>query len=80
MNSKGRALSICIAEERRRNPGLHQVELEFIVHGNGQVSAVRVNGQKGTPLASCMFQRMQRIQFPRYAGPKTIAGFTWNVN
>ena len=80
MNSRGKQLAICIAEERRRNPGMHEVELEFIVHGNGQVTAVRVNGQKGTPIASCMFERMRRISFPKYNGPKTIAGFSFKVN
>jgi serine/threonine-protein kinase len=79
MNAKGRALAVCIAEERRRNPGLHQVDLEFIVHGNGQVTAVRVNGQKGTPLSSCMYQKLHAINFPKYNGPKTIAGFSFAV-
>jgi hypothetical protein len=81
MNSnRGRALALCIAEEKRRNPNMHQVEHEFIVHGNGQVTAVRVKGQKGTPIASCMFQRMRAISFPKYNGPKTIAGFSFKVN
>jgi hypothetical protein len=79
-SSRGRSLAICIAEEKRRNSGMHQVELEFIVHGNGQVTAVRVNGQKGTPIASCMFQKMRAINFPKYNGPKTIAGFSFKVN
>jgi hypothetical protein len=79
-SSRGRSLALCIAEEKRRNPNMHQVELEFIVHGNGQVTAVRVNGQKGTPIASCMFQRMRAISFPKYNGPKTIAGFSFKVN
>ncbi|HJZ84855.1 MAG TPA: protein kinase [Polyangia bacterium] len=79
MNARGRSLAICIAEERRRNPALHQIDLEFIVHGTGQVTAVRVNGQKGTPVASCMLSKMQSIHFPKYNGPKTVAGFSWNI-
>jgi hypothetical protein len=79
MNSRGRPLALCIAEERRRNPDLHQIDLDFIVHGNGQVSAVRVNGQKGTPFASCMYGKMKQIAFPKFNGPKTIAGFSWNL-
>jgi hypothetical protein len=78
-SSKGKALAFCIAEERRRNPMLHEIALEFILHGTGQVTAVRVNGQKGTPLASCMFQKMRAITFPKYNGPKMAAGFNWNI-
>jgi hypothetical protein len=79
MNSRGRPLALCIGEEKLRNPSLHQIDLDFIVHGNGQVSAVRVNGQKGTPLQSCMFAKMRQIPFPKFNGPKTIAGFSWNL-
>jgi hypothetical protein len=81
MNSnRGRQVGRCIAEEHRRNPGMHEVELEFIVHGNGRVTAVRVNGQKGTPIASCMFEKMRHVDFPKYNGPKTIAGFSFKID
>jgi serine/threonine-protein kinase len=79
MNARGKPLALCIAEERRRNPGIHDIDLEFIVHGSGQVSAVRVNGQKGTPIATCMLQKMRAIPFPHYSGPKTVAGFSWKL-
>ena len=41
----------CIAEERRRNSSLHAVDMDFIIKGTGQVSAVKVNGQTSSPMA-----------------------------
>ena len=78
MGANGRALTACIAEERRRNPGLARVDLDFVVQSSGKVSAVKVNGERGTPVAQCMLGKMRGFSFPRYNGPKTVAsyGFT----
>ena len=48
-----RGLVPCLMSERKHNPGLSQMSLEFVVRGNGKVSAVKVNGQKGG-FASCV--------------------------
>jgi hypothetical protein len=66
----------CILEEKHRNPGLKTVEMEFIIRGSGQVSAVRVNGQQGTPFASCMYGKMQTVAFPKFNGSRTHASFS----
>jgi serine/threonine-protein kinase len=66
----------CIQEERRRNPGLKGVEMDFIIKGSGSVSAVKVNGQTGSPLAGCMYGKMQTVAFPKFNGQKTQASFS----
>lgn len=78
MNANARSLTSCILEERRRNPAIPRVDLDFVVQNTGKVSAVRVNGEKGTPIAACMLGKMRSFNFPRYNGPKTVAsyGFT----
>ena len=45
MTQNFKVLVGCIAEERRRNSSLHNVDMDFIIKGTGQVSAVKVNGQ-----------------------------------
>jgi len=64
MNQKFGLLAGCLREEAQRNPGTKKIEFEFMVKGNGSVSSVRVNGQTGSPVASCLFAKMQAIQFP----------------
>jgi hypothetical protein len=66
----------CIQEERRRNPTLHAVDMDFIIKGTGSVSAVKVNGQTGSPLAGCMYGKMQTVAFPKFNGNKTHASFS----
>ena len=44
MTQNFRVLVGCIAEERHRNSSLHSVDMDFIIKGTGQVSAVKVNG------------------------------------
>ena len=68
----------CIQEERRRNPALHAVDMDFIIKGSGTVSAVKVNGQTGSPLAGCMYGKMQSVAFPKFNGTKTQASFSLN--
>jgi hypothetical protein len=79
MTQNFKVLVGCIAEERHRNSGLHNVEMDFIIKGTGTVSAVKVNGQTGTPLASCMFGKMQTVMFPKFNGNKTHASFSLNL-
>jgi hypothetical protein len=76
MSQNFKVLVGCIAEERRRNPGLHQVDMDFIIKGTGLVSAVKVNGQTGTPVAGCMYGKMQSVAFPKFNGTKTHAAFS----
>ncbi len=49
--------------------------IEFIIKGNGKVSAVRVNGQEGGPLTTCIRGSMTAMQFPTFNGPRTRASF-----
>lgn len=64
MQQKFGLLSGCLREEAQRNPGTKKFDLDFIVKGNGSVSSVRVNGQTSSSVASCIFAKMQAIQFP----------------
>jgi hypothetical protein len=76
MTQNFRVLVGCISEERRRNPGLHSVDMDFIIKGTGAVSAVKVNGQTGSVLAGCMYGKMQSVTFPKFNGSKTHASFS----
>jgi serine/threonine protein kinase len=76
MRDNFKVLVGCIGEERRRNPGLHEVDMDFIIKGTGTVSAVKVNGQTGTPFAGCMYGKMQAVSFPKFNGVKTHASFS----
>ncbi len=71
-----RALVPCLMSERKHNPGLSQMSLDFVVRGNGRVSAVKVNGQKGG-FASCVLSRMPT--FPKFNGSKTIASWSMSM-
>ena len=71
-----RGLVPCLMSERKHNPGLSQMSLEFVVRGNGKVSAVKVNGQKGG-FASCVLSRMPT--FPKFNGSKTIASWSMSM-
>jgi hypothetical protein len=76
MTQNFKVLVGCIAEERRRNSSLHAVDMDFIIKGTGQVSAVKVNGQTSSPMASCMYGKMQSVAFPKFNGAKTHASFS----
>jgi hypothetical protein len=76
MASNFGVLKGCLLEEKRRNAGLHNVEMDFIIKGTGQVSAVKVNGLTTSPLASCMYGKMQSVSFPKFNGSKTHASFS----
>jgi hypothetical protein len=76
MSQNFRVLVGCIQEERRRNPGMKTVDMDFIIKGTGLVSAVKVNGQTGTPVAGCMYGKMQTVTFPKFNGAKTHASFS----
>jgi hypothetical protein len=76
MTQNFKVLVGCIAEERRRNSSLHNVDMDFIIKGTGQVSAVKVNGQTSSPMASCMYGKMQSVAFPKFNGNKTHASFS----
>ncbi len=71
-----RGLVPCLMAERKHNPGLTEMSLEFVVRGTGKVSAVKVNGQKG-PFASCVMGRMPT--FPKFNGVKTIASWSMSM-
>ena len=77
MNQKFGTLAGCLREEAQRNPSVKKLDLEFIIKGSGSVSSVRVNGQTSSPVASCVFAKMQSIQFPECKTcTKTHAGFS----
>ena len=65
-----RGLVPCLMAERKHNPGLTEMSLDFVVRGTGKVSAVKVNGQKGgvrqlRPLAHADVPQVQRQQDDR---------------
>ena len=74
-----RQLIPCVMQERGRNPALYDVNLEFVVLGSGKVSAAKVNGQRGTPFASCIEGRLKGIKFPSFDGTKTIASWSMSI-
>jgi hypothetical protein len=76
MTQNFKVLVGCIAEERRRNSSLHAVDMDFIIKGTGQVSAVKVNGSTSSQMASCMYGKMQSVAFPKFNGAKTHASFS----
>jgi eukaryotic-like serine/threonine-protein kinase len=71
-----RALVPCLMAERKHNPGMTEMSLDFVVRGTGKVSAVKVNGQKGG-FASCVLGRMP--MFPKFNGSKTIASWSMSM-
>jgi hypothetical protein len=71
-----RGLVPCLMSERKHNPGLSEMSLDFVVRGSGKVSAVKVNGQKGA-FASCILSRMP--MFPKFNGSKTIASWSMSM-
>jgi serine/threonine protein kinase len=71
-----RGLVPCLMAERKHNPGMTEMSLEFVVRGTGKVSAVKVNGQKGA-FASCVLSRMPT--FPKFNGVKTIASWSMSM-
>jgi hypothetical protein len=74
-----RSLVPCIMAERHKEPGLSDISLDFVVRGTGKVSAVKVNGQRGGPFASCLLGRMQNFGFPKFNGSKTIASWSMSM-
>lgn len=74
-----RKLVPCVMEEKRRSPGLNDVEIEFVVLGSGKVSAVRINGQKQGAFPGCVLGRMQGFGFPKYNGRKTVASWSMSL-
>jgi hypothetical protein len=74
-----RSLVPCVVAERHKNPGLSDMAIDFVVLGSGRVSAVRVNGQRGGPFASCLHDRMQGFGFPKFNGNKTIASWSMSM-
>lgn len=77
MSSNFGVLKGCVLEEKRRNPALRSVDMDFVIKGTtGRVSGVRVNGDTTSPLASCMFGKMQAVVFPKFNGAQTHASFS----
>jgi serine/threonine-protein kinase len=73
-----RSLVPCIMQEKHKNPGISDVNIDFVVLGSGSVKAVRVNGQKGA-FSSCIHDRMQHFGFPKFNGAKTIASWSMSM-
>ena len=79
MTSNFRSLTGCIYEERKRNPSLKNVDMDFAIKGSGSVSGVKVNGAKDTVFANCMYSKMQSIAFPKFNGAHTRASFSLSL-
>jgi serine/threonine-protein kinase len=76
MQQNFKVLVGCISEERRRNPSLKTIDMDFTIKGSGQVDGVQVNGSKSSIFANCMFGKMQSVSFPKFNGSKTHANFS----
>lgn len=74
-----RKLVPCVMEEKRRNPGTSDFDIDFVVLGSGKVSAVKANGHQNGPLASCVLGRMQSFGFRKFNGNKTIASWSMAI-
>jgi hypothetical protein len=79
MKSNFKVLVGCILEERRRNPSMHNVDMDFIIKGTGNVSGVKVNGSTESAFAHCMLGKMQTVSFPKFNGAKTHASFSLSM-
>ena len=76
MMANFKVLGGCLREEKSRNPATRSVDFDFIIKGNGLVSAVKANGQTSSPLSSCIYGKMQAVQFPKFNGSRTHASFS----
>jgi hypothetical protein len=72
------SLGRCLQAEAGRG-GARNADIDFIVLGSGKVSQVRVNGQTGSPLASCVRGAIAQLQFPSFNGPRTKASFPMSL-
>jgi len=79
MKNNFKVLVGCILEEKRRNGSLHNVDMDFIIKGTGNVSAVKVNGATESAFAHCMLGKMQTVTFPKFNGTKTHASFSLSM-
>jgi serine/threonine-protein kinase len=79
MKSNFKVLVGCILEERRRNPSMHNVDMDFIIKGTGNVTGVKVNGSTDSSFARCMLGKMQTVSFPKFNGAKTHASFSLSM-
>ena len=77
MRNHYRGLVPCLMAERHRSPSVSEMGVEFVIRGTGKVSAVKVNGQKNGPFASCVLGRMPT--FPKFNGVKTIASWSMSM-
>ena len=71
-------LEPCLVQERRRDPHLKNVTIEFVVSRGGKVLASRLDQRHRAGLSRCMKKAMKRLRFPRVTG-RTVATFTVNV-
>ena len=74
-----KSLIPCLMAEKHKNPGLADMNIDFVVRGSGKVSAVKVNGQRGGDFPKCVLGRMQSFNFPKFHGSKTIASWSMSV-
>jgi hypothetical protein len=69
----------CIMNERRKNSGLSDVDMEFIIAGSGDVRAVKVNGQRSGTFPDCVLNKMKSFRFPSFNGKKTLANWSLSM-
>ncbi|MDX2020812.1 MAG: protein kinase [Deltaproteobacteria bacterium] len=59
--------------------GVSAIDLEFVIRGSGEVSAVKVNGERNGALPSCVLSRMKSFGFPKFDGSKTVASWSMSL-
>lgn len=59
--------------------GVSAIDLEFVIRGSGEVSAVKVNGERNGALPSCVLGRMKSFGFPKFDGSKTVASWSMSL-
>jgi serine/threonine protein kinase len=77
MQNHYRGLIPCFMAERRKNPSVTEMKIDFKIVGSGHVSGVKVNGQKGGGFASCVLGHMPT--FPKFNGSRTIASWSMSM-
>ncbi len=77
MQNHYRGLIPCFMAERRKNPSVTEMKIDFKIVGSGHVSGVKVNGQKGGGFAGCVLSHMPT--FPKFNGSRTIASWSMSM-
>jgi len=69
----------CLVQARRRDPYLSKAYIEFVVRRDGRVLATRVNGNRRSLFAHCLYRQLKKLRFPRSAPRRTVASYTLTI-